>query len=63
MRRPTLLKLFRMNAGLTQLELARLLGVKEWLVVRWETGRTDPNDAMQRRIADVLHIEPEVLAK
>ena len=37
------LKLHRIKAGLTQLELARRLGVKECVITFWETGRSQPH--------------------
>lgn len=43
-----------MLKGLTQLQLAELVGLKEIEVSRIETGRADANADLKRRIADVL---------
>jgi transcriptional regulator with XRE-family HTH domain len=47
------LRALRLQRGLTQGQLARLLGVTDQTVHRWEVG-TVPRKAMQRRIARVL---------
>jgi DNA-binding XRE family transcriptional regulator len=48
------LKAARVLKGLTQLQLAELVGLKEIEVSRIETGRADANADLKRRIADVL---------
>ncbi len=48
------LKLYRIMAGLTQLELARRLGVKERVITFWETGRSEPHIEQVVDIAKVL---------
>ena len=40
--------------GLTQLQLAERVGVKEIEISRIETGRVQPDAQMKRRIADAL---------
>ena len=53
------LKLHRIKAGLTQLELARKLGVKERVITFWETGRSDPHIEQAVDIAKILETEPK----
>ena len=48
------LKVARVEAGLTQLQLARLIGRHEPEVSRYETGRSVPDSDIKQRIADVL---------
>jgi DNA-binding XRE family transcriptional regulator len=51
------LKLHRIKAGLTQLELAKMLGVKERVITFWETGRSDPHITQVMDIARILGVE------
>jgi transcriptional regulator with XRE-family HTH domain len=48
------LKAARVLKGMTQLQLAEKVGVKEINVSRIETGRSTPDVDMKRRIAEVL---------
>ena len=48
------LKAARVLKGMTQLRLAELVGLKEIEISRIETGRTDADADLKRRIADVL---------
>ena len=48
------LKAARVLKGLTQLQLAELVGLKEIEISRIETGRSEPDRALRQRIADVL---------
>ena len=48
------LKAARVLKGMTQLELAEQVGLKEIEVSRIETGRVDADAELKRRIADVL---------
>lgn len=49
------LKAARVLKGMTQLQLADQVGLKEIEVSRIETGRVDANAELKRRIADVLN--------
>ncbi|MDD5618158.1 MAG: helix-turn-helix transcriptional regulator [Candidatus Omnitrophica bacterium] len=51
------LKLHRIKAGLTQLELAKMLGIKERVITFWETGRSDPHITQAMDIARILGVE------
>jgi DNA-binding XRE family transcriptional regulator len=53
------LKLYRIKAGLTQLELAQKLGVKERVITFWETGRSQPHIEQAVDIAKILEAEPK----
>ena len=48
------LKAARVLKGMTQLQLAELVGLKEIEVSRIETGRAGADADLKRRIADVL---------
>ena len=48
------MKAARVLRGLTQLELAEKLGLKEIEVSRFETGRAQARQEVKRRIAEVL---------
>jgi len=48
------LKSARVLKGMTQLQLAGRVGLKEIEISRIETGRADANAELKRRIAEVL---------
>jgi transcriptional regulator with XRE-family HTH domain len=48
------LKAARVLLGMTQLQLAEKVGVKEIHVSRIETGRSVPDGPLKQRITDVL---------
>lgn len=52
--RNTRLKVARIQAGLTQQELALLVAVREHDITRYETGRASPPQAIKKRIAELL---------
>jgi DNA-binding XRE family transcriptional regulator len=52
------LKIFRIKSGLTQLELANRLGVKERVITFWETGRSDPQIEQAVDIGRILEVDP-----
>jgi transcriptional regulator with XRE-family HTH domain len=51
---PTRLREARLEAGLTQQELADLLGVAQQHVARWETGKNEPRASMAVRLSEAL---------
>lgn len=51
---PSYARLVRQRAGLTQTELAQVLGVDRSAVSRWESGRRLPRPEVLQRYADVL---------
>lgn len=48
------LKAARAERGLTQLDLAELVGIREIEISRIETGRSQPEPETKRRIAAIL---------
>lgn len=46
----------RVNAKLTQKELARILGVSNSTIVNWESGRTEPDASQLRKISELSQI-------
>ena len=52
------LKRFRLNAKMTQQELAVLLNVSQNAIFNWENGKREPNFEMVEKIATVLNVSP-----
>ena len=48
------MKVARVEKGLTQLQLAERVGMREIEISRIETGRAQPETELKRRIAEVL---------
>lgn len=46
----------RVNAKLTQKELAKILGVSNTTIVNWEKGNSEPNLAQLRKISELSGI-------
>ena len=46
----------RVNAGLTQAELAKILGISKTTVNNWENGRSEPNLSQLRKISELSGI-------
>lgn len=46
---------YREKSGMTQQELADVLGVTQGAVANWENGIRKPDIFMLKRIADALH--------
>lgn len=44
----------RLARGLSQVELAKLLGVSEFTVQKWETGKRNPRAKRLKRLARIL---------
>lgn len=57
----TRLKQARENAGFTQLELAKKLGVTKSAIGNYENGVSSPKDIVLLKIFDVLGVEPNFL--
>ncbi|AMB94272.1 helix-turn-helix transcriptional regulator [Aerococcus sanguinicola] len=58
---PEILKSYRKSRGLTQKELANRLHVSQPTIGSWEVGRTEPNQEMQKKIADFFGISVNTL--
>lgn len=52
----------RLNAGLTQEQLAEKIGVKKQNISRYENGRVEPNIRTAKKIADALGVSLEEMA-
>ena len=62
MRKSFAIKLLRAKKGLTQIELAELIGVHELTVRRWELNHTEPRVSDVKRLCEVLGVtESELL--
>ena len=57
------LRFQRLSLGLTQEEVADLIGVSRCSVTRWEEDKVFPNLAVWPRIAEVLGIPMEEIAE
>ena len=57
----TRLKQARENAGLTQLELAKKLGITKSAIGNYENGVSSPKDTVLLQIFDILNVEPNFL--
>lgn len=44
----------RINAGLTQSQLAELIGTTQQVITKWENGVSSPRVATLKRLAEVL---------
>lgn len=55
------LKQTRKNAGLSQLELARLSGVSQGSIAHFECGRNQPKREILAKLCRVLHVDAEWL--
>lgn len=53
---PERLKQLRQKKGLTQQEIAELLGVKRNTYSDWENGKTEPNFEMVLKLADLFEV-------
>lgn len=58
------IKEIRKKRGLTQVQLAQLLGVTQGAVQKLETGENDLTGKMLKKLATILNVEPwELLPK
>lgn len=46
----------RVNAHLTQKELAKIMGVSKYTVGNWESGKTEPTLSQVRKICEISGI-------
>ena len=51
----------RKNAGLTQSELAKVLGVTDVAVSKWESGKQNPSSKTMTKLADYFGVSVDVL--
>ena len=55
------IQLFRRRKGLTQEELASILGISRATLARWETGVRKPSSSWILKLAEVLDVSPAQL--
>ena len=55
------LKNIRIAVGITQVELAKKLGVTKQSVSNWENGNMQPSVEMITKISEVLNVKSDVL--
>ena len=55
------IKKARLDAGLTQLEVAEKLGVAQAQYARWENGGRNPKDETVEKLAEILGTSFEIL--
>lgn len=55
------LKDARKASGLTQKQVANMLGVVESCYANWEQGRTEPNIDMLRKLLTIFHVTADEL--
>lgn len=53
----------RHQTGLTQTQLAELLGVSQTTISWWESGRVEPSVARIRQLIDHLNIDPDDISR
>jgi transcriptional regulator with XRE-family HTH domain len=58
---PNRLRELRQARGFSQADLARLLGVSDYTVTRWETGQMRPTAGNARKLAKRLGVTVEAL--
>ncbi len=56
------IRAYRKNIGMEQKELAKLIGVDVSTISQWENGRREPYPRYIKAVADVFHLNPDILA-
>ncbi len=51
----------RKRNNITQIELADKMGVKQYVVSSWETGRSEPNISQIVKLCDILSVPADYL--
>lgn len=51
----------RVNAGLTQEELGKRLGVTSATIIRWEGGKSEPKLSTLRKIGEICNIPYDMI--
>jgi len=63
MRKNEKIKSLRKNKGMTQVELADKMGVKQSYVVLWENGKRNPTHENLQKLAEILETDYNYLSK
>ena len=51
----------RKRKKITQLELSKMMGVKQYVVSSWEIGRSEPNISQIIKLSDILDVPTDYL--
>ncbi len=51
----------RKRNNITQIDLANKMGVKQYVVSSWETGRSEPNITQIVKLCDILNVPADYL--
>ena len=51
----------RKRNNITQIELANLMNVKQYVISSWETGRSEPNISQIIKLSDIFKIPTDYL--
>jgi len=51
----------RKRNSITQIELANLLNIKQYVISSWETGRSEPNISQIIKLSDIFKISTDYL--
>ena len=57
----TNIRTYRIEAGLTQAQLATILGVTQAAVAMWEAGERKPDIIMLKKISNALNVSADTL--
>lgn len=61
MSRPSLIRTRRTKLGMTQVDLAEQVGVREFTIQRWESGATRPSSGLLVKLASALDVRVDEL--
>lgn len=51
----------RVNAGLTQEEVARILGISKNTLINWEKGKSIPRATQMQKMCEIYNISEEYI--
>ena len=55
------LKGLRATKDMTQADLAKLLGITQQAVAKWETGKAEPDNETLKKLADYFHVSTDYI--
>lgn len=63
MRKNEKIKFLRKELGITQVQLAELMGVKQSYIVLWENGKRNPTSDNLKKLSEILKVDYNYLSK
>lgn len=54
------IKAARVNAGLTQREVAKTLGVSRETIINWEKGKTFPKSNQKKKLSELFNLSEDL---